>query len=164
MGSLAPEQVEPLDSQVSPGTVGNESAGQGSCSRQTVPLRVVLDPSTHDKLHYAQALLSHVVPSRDVAQVLDRALDALIAQLEKRKFAATGKPRRSKSHSSSSRRYIPAEIKRQVRQRDGGKCTFVSDTGRRCSSRTRLEFDHVLEVARGGQTTAENLRLRVPSS
>jgi len=42
--------------------------------------------STRDKLRHAQDLLSHAVPSGDVAEVLDRALDALITQLEKRKL------------------------------------------------------------------------------
>jgi len=36
----------------------------------------------------------------------------------------------------------------------------VSDSGCRCESRTFLEYDHVVEVARGGQATMENIRLR----
>ena len=45
-------------------------------------------------------------------------------------------------------------------ERDGGRCTFVSDSGRRCPARTRLEFDHADPVARGGEATAERMRLR----
>ena len=45
-------------------------------------------------------------------------------------------------------------------ERDGGRCTFTSDNGRRCPATTRLEFDHIEPVARGGQATAENVRLR----
>ena len=45
-------------------------------------------------------------------------------------------------------------------QRDGGPCTFESESGKRCEARTRLELDHVVPVARGGQTTAANMRLR----
>jgi hypothetical protein len=56
-------------------------------------LQVTIGKATHDKLRYAQELLGHTIPSGDVAQVLDRALDALIARLEKRKFAATSRPR-----------------------------------------------------------------------
>jgi len=51
-------------------------------------VQVTIARTTYDKLRHAQALLSHAVPSGDVAQVLDRALDALIARVERRKFGA----------------------------------------------------------------------------
>ena len=57
-------------------------------------------------------------------------------------------------------RYVPDRIKNAVWERDGGRCTFVDATGHRCESRTRLEFDHVIPFARGGLSTASNLRLR----
>jgi hypothetical protein len=47
-----------------------------------------------------------------------------------------------------------------VWERDGGRCTFVSDAGHRCEARARLEFDHAEPVARGGRATVRNLRLR----
>jgi len=50
-------------------------------------------------------------------------------------------------------------VKRAVRERDQGKCTFVSETGQRCCSRRGLEYDHVIPVARGGEATIENIRL-----
>ena len=51
-------------------------------------------------------------------------------------------------------------MKRAVRQRDGDQCTFISESGRRCTERKHLEFDHVHEVARGGEATLDNIRLR----
>jgi hypothetical protein len=36
----------------------------------------------------------------------------------------------------------------------------VSETGRRCPARARLEFDHVQEVARGGEASVAGIRLR----
>jgi hypothetical protein len=54
-------------------------------------VQVTVSKDTHDKLRLAQALLSHAVSPRDVAQVLDRALDALIEKLEKRKFGAASR-------------------------------------------------------------------------
>ena len=92
-------------------------------------------------------------------EVLDRALDALIQTLERRKLAATSKPR-TKQRPTKSRRHIPARVRRTVWERDGGQCTFVGESGRRCASRTRLEFDHADEVARGGKATVEGIRLR----
>jgi 5-methylcytosine-specific restriction endonuclease McrA len=114
--------------------------------------------SLHDKLRYAQALLSHRVAPGEVAEVLELALDALIAQLEKQKFAATDHPRAPREPGRG--RHIPAELKRRVQARDQGRCTFVSQNGRRCDSRRYLEYDHIEPVARGGKSTFENLRLR----
>jgi hypothetical protein len=45
-------------------------------------LQVTIGQRTHDKLRHAQALLGHSVPSGEVAEVFDRALDALIVRLE----------------------------------------------------------------------------------
>ncbi len=115
---------------------------------------------THDKLRRAQSLLGHTVPSSDIAQVLDRALDALIAKLEQRRFAATARPRTTRRRGNGDARHVPAEIRRQVWKRDGGQCTFVGENGHRCEARTRLEFDHVQPFARGGQATPTGLRLR----
>ncbi|MBI5710489.1 MAG: RuvA C-terminal domain-containing protein [Candidatus Eisenbacteria bacterium] len=129
---------------------------------QRYALQLTIGQATHDKLRYAQALLGHQLPSGDLARVLDRALEALIEQLERRKFAATSKPhvRRVPRSASANPRYIPAEVKRAVWERDGGRCTFVGDTGHRCPARKLLEFDHVEEVARGGRATVAGIRLR----
>src|SRR5207245_2223815 len=75
-----------------------------------------------------------------------------------RKFgkSAQSGPRR---HAARGR-YIPAAIRREVWERDGGQCTFVSNDGKRCEARARLEYDHANPVARGGETTVAGLRLR----
>ena len=57
-------------------------------------------------------------------------------------------------------RHIPAHVKREVWRRDGARCTFVSDDGHRCDERKFLEFDHVIEVARGGRASVDGIRLR----
>jgi hypothetical protein len=123
-------------------------------------LQVTLGQGTHDKLRYAQSLLGHSVPSGDLAQVLDRALDSLIAQLEKQRFARSARSCSSHRGHSENVRHVPAAVKSMVWQRDGGQCTFVSDSGHRCEARTRLEIDHIDPVARGGQGTPSRLRLR----
>ncbi len=121
-------------------------------------LHLTMSQEMHDKLRHAQALLSHALPSGDVPQVLERALDALIANLEKAQFAATDKPRQIRA--SANPRTIPAHVRRAVRERDGCQCTFVSESGQRCPERHFLEFDHIDPVARGGKATAERMRLR----
>jgi hypothetical protein len=103
-----------------------------------------------------------------VVQVLDRALDALITQLERRK---AGAERAGRSHSATDEgtgrsrtamrpRYIPAPIRRAVWERDRGQCTFVGADGHRCTARRFLEFDHREPVARGGKPSVEGIRLR----
>ena len=123
-------------------------------------MQFTIGRSAHDKLRQAQALLSHCVRPGDVAQVFDRALDALIEKLEKQKYAATGRPRAGGRRETVSRRHIPAHVKRAVRERDGDRCTFVSVAGNRCPARALLQFDHIEPVARGGRTTTDNIRLR----
>ncbi len=128
-------------------------------------VRIPIEEATHAKLRRAQALLGHSVPSGDLAQVFERALDALIATLEKRKIATTDRPRpawptESAQPAAPRSRLVPAAIRRAVWKRDGGQCTFTSAVGRRCAARRALEFDHVVPFARGGEATVEGLRLR----
>ena len=92
--------------------------------------------------------------------MLDRALELLVRDLEKRQFATTDRPRTRRGRPSKNPRHIPAEVKRAVRERDGGRCTFIGDTGHRCEARECLEFDHEVPVARGGRPTIGNIRLR----
>ncbi len=125
-------------------------------------LKVALGEGTHAKLERAQVLLAHRVRVGEVAEVLDRALDALLTTLERRRGSAD--PVRAREPMERANRTngrgIPLAIRREVWARDRGRCTFTSPTGHKCSTERGLEFDHVLPVARGGESTAENLRLR----
>lgn len=103
--------------------------------------------------------MGHQVPSRDEGEIFVRALRAYVAQLEKRKYGATDKPRASQRQSANPR-HIPARVRREVARRDEHRCTFVAQNGRRCEARGRLEYDHIEPVARGGKPTISNLRLR----
>jgi len=134
-------------------------------------VQFAIERDERDLLHHAQALLSHAVPSADVKQVFIRALRFYATHLEKRKFAtgtrqrrlAAGKPQRWPANgipSARRDRHVPAEVRCAVWKRDGGRCTFVSRSGKRCESRTFLEFDHVDPVARGGTATVERTRIR----
>jgi hypothetical protein len=113
---------------------------------------------TCEKLRRAQALMRHAVPDGDVAAIFDRALTLLLADVERRKFAATPQPRGSHDVGSTSR-HIPAAVKRVVSERDGGQCNFVGKDGRRCGSRAFLEFHHVRPFAEGGEATVQNIKL-----
>ena len=113
---------------------------------------------THEKLREAQALLRHQVPSGDVAEIFDRALTLLLAELRKARHAATRRPRPT-DRTSNTGRYVAAAVKREVWARDEGQCAFVGAAGR-CSERGFLEYHHVIPFADGGATDASNLQLR----
>ena len=91
----APGHVE---GQLSPGIVAPGHVGDRSrvkpLSAQSFAVQFTLSRRGHDQLRYAQELLGHRIPSGEIAQVFERALDALIPQLEKNKFAATARPLR----------------------------------------------------------------------
>ncbi len=142
-----------------PGPVGDRSKVK-PLSAQSFAVQFTLSQRGHEQLRYAQELLGHQIPSGDIAAVFERALDALIGQLERLKFAATARPRTGRRRSAESTRHVPAQVQRTVWERDGGQCTFFSEAGRRCPARTRLEFDHIEEVARGGEATVAGIRLR----
>ena len=143
--------------QPAPGPVGAKRSKVEPIAEQRYVLRACVGQGTLDKLHHVQSLLSHKIPNGDLPAVLDRVLDLAIGQLEKKKLGASSKPSKK---SSSSPRYIPASTRHAVWQRDGGQCTFVSESGHRCTERKLLELDHAIPVARGGPATVENIRLR----
>ncbi len=131
------DQLSPREPSVqhAPGRVGDPSRVTPLTSR-SFAVQFTMSQSAHDLLRYAQALLGHQIPSGDIAHVVERALEALVAQLEKGKFAATAKPNTRPQCVAASPHHIPAYVKRTVWERDGGQCTFVSDGGRRCPART----------------------------
>jgi len=130
----------------------------------------------HDKIEQAQHLCWHQIPDGDLAEICERALDLLIAERMKQRFAVGRKaaapraaaPAASRADRSQARpvpapaprsntRHVANEVRRQVWSRDGGRCTFVSELGRRCEERGGLEFHHKQTYARGGEATVANL-------
>src|SRR5512144_1132087 len=129
-------------------------------SAQRVALQTSIATYAYENLRYAQALLGHALTTRDLTEVIERASELIVREAEKQKFCATSRPRSGRHGSSADPRHIPAAVKLAVWQRDGGQCGFVSEAGQRCPARTRLEYDHVDPVARGGEATAEGIRIR----
>jgi hypothetical protein len=103
-------------------------------------------------------LLRHSVPNGDPAEIFDRGLTLLEADLERRKLAQTHRPRPGVKAAPGSR-HVSAAVRRAVWKRDEGRCAFVGTTGR-CAERGFLEFHHVVPFAKGGETTSANLQLR----
>src|SRR6478736_2989708 len=61
--------------------------------------------------------------------------------------------------SRNSTRYLSADARREIHERDGGRCVFVSASGRRCDARAFVQMDHVVPFARRGGNEVSNLRL-----
>ena len=80
---------------------------------------------------------------------------ALVAERERRR-----RRRLERAHAAlhaerdpgPRREPIPREVRLAVWRRDGGRCT-------ECGGDFELQYDHVIPVALGGATTAENLQL-----
>src|SRR6187399_2117620 len=141
-----------------PGASGVEFRGRAeplSASRY----RVEFTASSEfcEKLERARELLSHSLPSGDLATLLERALDELIAG-EVRRRGGAGKARKRRELTAGSR-HVPVEVARVVWERDGFRCGFVDAEGRRCSERRFLTLEHRIPFAFGGLPTPENLCL-----
>jgi hypothetical protein len=122
-------------------------------------LQATLDAETIGLLELAQDLLRHAIPTGDIAAVVARALRVLVTHLLKEKFAVTSQPRGGRLTDPDSR-HIPADVKRTVFLRDLGRCAYVGTLGRRCGTRSFLEFHHVKPYMAGGEATEENIQLR----
>jgi 5-methylcytosine-specific restriction endonuclease McrA len=133
------------------------------------------------KLERCRDLMSHANPSRDLAVVVERAVDLLLADLERKRIARTTRSRSARSVAGSagsalaSREakshyttrsvrtakgaHITNAVRRRVFERDGLRCTFVSADGRRCEASAFLELDHAEPKGLGGESDAGNLRV-----
>ena len=123
-------------------------------------LRVTVDRALRDDLETLAALLSHKVRKSDLAAVLHEAIRCGLEKHGKRKGAV--KPARKAAPRATPPKNpatITAEVRRQVWERDQGRCAWTSPDGKRCNSRWQVEVDHVDAAARGGKATLDRLRL-----
>jgi hypothetical protein len=132
-------------------------------------LQMTITGETLELLRLATDMLGHAIPTGDDAAVVDRALRLLVADLSKRKFADTRKPRCSSGRRNAQQagvvsrptaREPSASVKRAVWQRDLGRCAFVGTEGHRCNERRFVEFHHVDPYALGGEATVQGIQLR----
>lgn len=119
-------------------------------------LHVTVSRRFVEKLEAARDALSHAKARGTVDEVLESALDLLLRERARAK-GIVDRPR--KKRPSRTPGQIPAAVKREVWNRDGGCCQWPVKSGGVCGSTVRIEFDHVTPRARGGPSTVENLRL-----
>lgn len=132
-------------------------------------LKFTIDESVRKKIEEAKNLLGDLT----LESLLDQALESLLAQEKKKRgrnqnaaatiktsatTASTFTPPATQPNGATSR-FIPMEFKRAISARSGGQCEFLdAETHQRCSSRYRLQIDHLTPLALGGTTTLDNLR------
>jgi hypothetical protein len=140
-------------------------------SEETYKIQFTASRVIRDKLREAQGLFRHRVPDGDVATIIGKALDLLIDEVKKQRFAVGRMARQGPRNAAAlqgasgeiadppSSRHIPNAIKREVYERDGGRCTFVDARGRRCPQTSALELDHLDGFARTHLHDAARMRL-----
>jgi HNH endonuclease len=90
--------------------------------------------------------------------VLEAALDVLLAAQDKKR-GLVKTPRTPPARPSDNPRHVPAAVRRALFTRHGGCCQWQLSSGGVCGSRTRVELDHIVPVALGGESTVSNMRL-----
>jgi 5-methylcytosine-specific restriction endonuclease McrA len=114
-----------------------------------------------------KSLASHrLPPNPSFEQVFELAMDCFL----EREDPAARAGRRAKRNEPAqgpevnrtgrdNPRYISPVLRDRVFVRDQGSCSSKGPDGKRCGSTYALQVDHITPVARGGRSTADNLRL-----
>jgi hypothetical protein len=114
-----------------------------------------------------KGLLAHAQPDASYAELLETMADMALTQIEKKKGIvhdarpappAAAAAIAKKPLPAGQRVYLPVSLRRTAFARSGGRCE-VSLQGRRCSSRYRLEIDHITPLALNGSNDLTNLRI-----
>jgi hypothetical protein len=100
---------------------------------QRYEIRFTASEGMHEKLELARDMASHAIPSGDLAQVFERALDVYLEHLARQKFSATKRPRKSRGQ---------AEDSRNMPRRPGARSRYRARDDRRPWMGRRAVHDH----------------------
>jgi hypothetical protein len=118
-----------------------------------------------EKLEHLFDYFSHQNYERDLGKLIDIMADRCMKEIEKKYQPRVRKNPAPRASSVSAKplrrsRFVSLRVKRLVIARTGGSCCHVDRrTGKRCSSRHGLEFDHIIPFALGGTNSADNITL-----
>jgi hypothetical protein len=118
-------------------------------------LHVTVDREFLELLDATRDALSHASPGASTSELLKACMTLMLSDRAKKKGIVT-KPRKVPPPSTTD--HIPADVKRTVAKRDGGKCQWSLESGGICGSTRRIEFAHRIARAHGGLPTIENIR------
>lgn len=147
-------------------------------SENRTELKIIVSNELLNKLKRIQGLRAHVNPNMTFAELVEYLAEVVLEKTDPERISERMKKKNSgklpgndlrplpaqEVNISHKRPPIPAQIKRDVWERDRGRCSFVSQaTGRKCESRFGLEFEHILPVSQGGESSKSNLTLHCKS-
>jgi 5-methylcytosine-specific restriction endonuclease McrA len=152
----------------------DEAARMRAISPDRFRIEFTANAELREKLERCLDLSSHANPSRDLGFVIERAVELLLAKLERERLGKAARPRRraTTSHTPDvqtsaktpslfrASRHVANADRRFVFERDGSRCTYVSPDGHSCEATAFLELDHVIPRGLGGGAEPENLRVR----
>jgi len=159
--AVAPPEMEawPVEAPPSPPVVQPLSPGR-------YKVQFTASAELQRKLERLQALMGSKGRDGDLATVIEQAVTEKLERLEAHRFVRSKAPRKgpakpdpTQTTPSPTSRHIPAAVQRTVRERDGGRCRYVDDHGRRCKERDHLQFHHRHPFGLGGDHSVENIRL-----
>lgn len=123
------------------------------------------------KLKRCQELLKATGKS-NLENVFERALDLMLEKIdpEKRQERREQKSEKKQGEENSQiivprlasnpvRKPISIKTRDQVFKKFGSQCSYISAEGKRCSTRSYLQIDHIKSVCHGGGNEIENLQL-----
>jgi 5-methylcytosine-specific restriction endonuclease McrA len=128
-------------------------------SRDRYRVEFTASAELREKLELCRDLLSHANPTRELGVVVERAVDVLLRELEKKRLGRSTRTQSRAPPRGLKRGRIATATRRQVFERDGLQCTYVSPEGRRCDARAFLELDHEMPRACGGADEPTNVRI-----
>ena len=124
------------------------------------------------KLDAARDALSHSHPGASRDQIIEAGLDLILERTAKRrglvknprkKAPAAAEPsaprERTAVPAKDPGRYVAADVRRAIWERDQGKCQWPVDGGGICGSQLRAELDHIHLKCRGAKPIASELRV-----
>jgi hypothetical protein len=125
-----------------------------------VRLHLTVSPELLEKLEAVRLALSHSMPGAAVEEAITAAFDLLLQRDAKRKgLVERPRPAPPEERAEPGAAHIPAAVRREVWERDGGCCQWKTDSGEVCGSRLRLQLDHRVMRVEGGRATSPNVRL-----
>ena len=131
-------------------------------AKDTFQFRAHMDDETKRLFDQLAEVVSHAIPDRAPAKLLAMMVrDSLEAQKRKRGLLRpkhARKPRPARAPTPGIRQPVAAEVRRQVLERDGNRCTITSHDGERCPVTEGLEMEHIEGALVTGSSTAEELR------
>ncbi len=96
----------------------------------------------------------------------DMAMIEIVEALIDEKIEAINhaKKTRKSNKVSKNQRYIDRKTREFVDKRAENRCEYIAKTtGKRCTCRTNLQYEHVRAIGIGGQSTIDNLRKFCPT-